>query len=377
MTLSTFKHAKISGIKTVIPQGYIDIDNELEYFDNNPKKLERAKKMVGYGRRYIADDLTTVTDMAVDAAEKLIREMKINKDEIDALIFVNQKPDYKEPNDACLAHGRLDLKKDCAILDINMGCSGYINSLWTAFSMIESGAIKNCLLLAGDLNGRTIDTSDRKKAPVFGDAVSASFIEYCAEENPSYFVIGTDGKGWNKIIYPIGGTKIPFAHENIDLRIEDENGYYWDAKQSILKGEDVFNFTMEVAPKLINDTMEFAQWKMDDVDLFSIHQANYQIVSSIIKKAALPVDKVPADIFSKYANNSTTSVVTVLCDQQKPLGKTILCAFGVGLAWGGAALNLTDTYNGGISTYYPSKEQISRQKQIENWIKYFKGEENE
>ena len=122
MTLSTFKHAKISGIKTVIPQGYIDIDSELEYFDNNPRKLERAKKMVGYGRRYIADDLTTVTDMAVDAAEKLIQEMKINKEEIDALIFVNQKPDYKEPNDACLAHGRLDLKKDCAILDMNMGC---------------------------------------------------------------------------------------------------------------------------------------------------------------------------------------------------------------------------------------------------------------
>ena len=84
-----------------------------------------------------------------------------------------------------------------------------------------------------------------------------------------------------------------------------------------------------------------------------------------------------ADIFSKYANNSTTSVVTVLCDQQKPLGKTILCAFGVGLAWGGAALDLTNTYNGGISTYYPPKERVSHQKQIENWIKYFKGEENE
>lgn len=64
MTVSYFNHVKISGIKTVIPENYIDIDDELEFFDNNPKKLERAKKMVGYGRRYLADDLTTVTDMA-------------------------------------------------------------------------------------------------------------------------------------------------------------------------------------------------------------------------------------------------------------------------------------------------------------------------
>lgn len=44
MTVSYFNHVKISGIKTVIPENYIDIDDELEFFDNNPKKLERAKR---------------------------------------------------------------------------------------------------------------------------------------------------------------------------------------------------------------------------------------------------------------------------------------------------------------------------------------------
>lgn len=67
--------------------------------------------MMGYGRRYIADENTTVTDMAVDAAEKLLAETKINHGDIDLLIFVNQKPDYPEPCDACIAHGRLGLKK--------------------------------------------------------------------------------------------------------------------------------------------------------------------------------------------------------------------------------------------------------------------------
>lgn len=374
MSISSFNHVKISGIKTVVPQGFIDIEDELQYFDNNPKKLARAQKMMGYGRRYIADDLTTVTDLAVDAAEKLLAEMKVSREDIDLLIFVNQKPDYKEPNDACVAHGRLKLNKNCTTLDINMGCAGYVHALMTAHAFVSSGNYRACLLLAGDLCARMNDQSDRKKAPVFGDAVSATLLKWTEDNIEAFFVTGSDGKGWNKIVYPIGGTKLPFTKENIDLYVEDENGNKWSSKQAILKGEDVFNFTMDVAPQLIKDTMSAAGWTANDVDLFAIHQANKQIVENIIAKAEIPAEKAPTDVFSKYANNSTNSVVTVLCDQTKPLCKTILCAFGVGLSWGGAALDLSEMYNGGISTYEPPANRPTKEEQINYWINYFKGE---
>lgn len=375
MAVSSFNHVHIAGIKTIVPEQFIDIDDELQYFDDNPKKLARAKKMMGYGRRYIADDRTTVTDMAVDAAEKLIAEMNISRDDIDLLIFVNQKPDYKEPNDAYVTHGRLNLNKNCTSLDLNMGCSGYIHALMTAHALLSSGNYKKCLLLAGDLCARMNDQSDRKKAPVFGDAVSATLLEYTTKERQSFFVTGSDGKGWNKIVYPIGGTRLPYTKENIDLCVKDDNGNKWLAGQAILKGEDVFNFTIDVVPRLLRDTMKAAGWTADDVDLFAIHQANKQIVENIISKAEIPPEKAPTDVFSKYANNSTNSVVTVICDQNKPLRKVILCAFGVGLSWGGAALDLSGMYNGGISTYISPKDKPTREQQIQYWINYFKGEE--
>ena len=71
MSVSQFRHVKVAGMKTVIPEHFIDIDDELQYFDNNPKKLARQKKMIGYGRRYIADDRTAVTDFMCDIACKL------------------------------------------------------------------------------------------------------------------------------------------------------------------------------------------------------------------------------------------------------------------------------------------------------------------
>ena len=142
-----------------------------------------------------------------------------------------------------------------------------------------------------------------------------------------------------------------------------------------MKGEDVFNFTMDVAPALLNDTMKAANWRADDVDLFAIHQANKQIVENIVSKAGIPPEKAPVDVFSKYANNSTNSVVTVVCDQNNTLKNVVLCAFGIGLSWGGAALDLSGMYNGGISSYVSPKDKPTREQQIQYWINYFKGEE--
>ncbi len=375
MTISSFNHVCISGIKTVVPEHFIDIDDELQYFDNNPKKVARAKKMIGYGRRYIADELTTVTDLAVDAAEKLLTEMNIGKDEIDLLIFVNQKPDYPEPCDACIAHGRLGLKKNCTTLDINLGCSGYIHALMTAHALVSSGAFKTCLLLAGDMCARGTEQTNRKAAPVFGDAASATVLRHTTGDKKAFFVTGTDGSGWNKIIHPLGGMRLPLDKDTVDLRIEDVAGNMILLSQGGMKGEDVFNFTMDVAPALLNDTMKAAGWTANDVDLFAIHQANKQIVGNIISKAEIPAEKAPVEPFSKYANNSTNSVVTVLCDQKQPLKNVVLCAFGIGLSWGGAALDLSGMYNGGISTYVPPENRPTREQQIQHWINYFKGEE--
>ena len=375
MTVSSFNHVRICGIKTVIPEDFINIDDELQYFDNNPKKLARAKKMMGYGRRYLADENTTVTDMAVNAAEKLMEEMKIDRNEIDLLIFVNQKPDYPEPCDACVAHGKLKLKKSSTTLDINLGCSGYIHALMTAHALVSTGVFKTCLLLAGDLCGRSNDQTNRKAAPVFGDAASATVLKYTSENKTAVFITGTDGASWNKIVHPIGGMRLPLDKETIDLCVEDVTGNQVLLRQGVMKGEDVFNFTMDVAPALLNDTMKAANWRADDVDLFAIHQANKQIVENIVSKAGIPPEKAPVDVFSKYANNSTNSVVTVVCDQTKPLKNVVLCAFGIGLSWGGAALDLSGMYNGGISTYVSPKDKPTREQQIQYWAKYFKGEE--
>ena len=375
MAKSILNNVIIKGVKTVVPEHYIDIDSELEFFDNNPKKLLRAKKMIGYGRRYLADEYTTVTDMAINAAEKLFSEMHYNRDKIELLIFVNQKPDYMMPAEACLAHGCLNLNKDCAAIDIVLGCSGYVYALWAAMSLMQAGTIKSCLLLAGDIAAYKILRENRKVAQVFGDAASATLLEYQEKSEPSYFVMGTDGKGWDKIVNPFGGIRLPLSEEELNSVVMDSANNPWNFRHGIIQGEDVFNFSTEVGTIIINEILKYANTNVNEVDYFAIHQANKQIVDTIIEKVTIPKEKASSETFTKYANNSTNSVVTVLCDQLKgkSVRKLVMCTFGVGLSWGCCLVDFRNVYNGGISTFIQTNK-TPRQDQVKYWKNFYKGE---
>lgn len=65
MAVCALEDVRICGGKIVVPEYCIDINDEFQYFENDPKKLARQKKLNRYGRRYIADDKTTVTDRPV------------------------------------------------------------------------------------------------------------------------------------------------------------------------------------------------------------------------------------------------------------------------------------------------------------------------
>ena len=376
MSYSTFKHVRIAGYNVVLPEKHIDIDDELQYFDNNPKKLARMKRMFGFGRRFVADELTTVADLAQEAVGKLLPGLGVKPEEVDALVVVNHTPDYLGPCDACILHGRLGLREGIPAFDVNISCSGYVYGLWVAHTMIESRSVKNCLLVVGDLATSGTKISNRKRAPLFSDSASATYLEFSEDERISYFAVGTDGRKWDYIAKPIGGTRLPYAKEMFDISVFDNLGNEWTCNQEIMRGEDVFAFTMDVVPRLIKDILKYSNVWENDIDLYAIHQANKQLVEMLVSKAGLPIDKVPTDVFTRYANASSNSVLTVLCDPQVALyrGKVLMSAFGAGMSWAAAVLDLESARNLGISFYTPPEGRITHQEQLDAWIGRFKGD---
>ena len=123
---NNFSHVAVKGITISIPKQAIDIENELIFFNNDPKKLARAKKIVGYGKRHVVPEGVTATDLCEDAAKSLLSITKTDPSCIDAILLVTQSPDYFHPAGACILQDHLGLSIDCATLDVSLGCSGYV-----------------------------------------------------------------------------------------------------------------------------------------------------------------------------------------------------------------------------------------------------------
>ncbi len=377
MTLSTYINVKISGIKTVVPENCINIDDEIEYYNNDEKLLQRNKKILGLGTRYVADENVCLSDLCEDAANRLINDLNIKKESIDTLIVASTSHDYHYPATACIMQDRLGLSEDCACFDISgLACSAYVYALWNASSLIASGASKKCLVLVGDIVSRHSDRMNRNSNMLFGDAGTATILEYDENSMPSYFYLGTRGKDFDKIIAPAGGYKLPIQKDIIDIEEKDERDNVWHLWDDIMRGMDVFKFTMEVGPKGIENILDYSGTSLENIDFVAMHQANKQIVENVAKLARIPKDKYSSETFTKYANCGAGAIVTNICDQlnNRQHERVVLASFGVGLSYAFANLNLKDTNISNVEIYKKPAVMPTRQEQIDYWIKFFKGE---
>ncbi len=349
MAKAKFTKTKISGIVTVIPHIKKCIDDEVELFGGDAKQIERIKKTIGLNTRYVSDENTTTADLCQDAASTLLKGLKMDRSEVDGLIFVSQTPDYySQPFTAACLHGKMGLPKDCAAFDVNLGCSGYVYGLWLANMMVSSGTAKNVLLLVGDTTTKIVNPRDRATASLFGDAGTATMIQRSDKESPSYFVLHTDGSGWEHIIVPAGGCRIPRTPET-SVEVKYEDGNVRSKENLYMNGAEVFTFSVGVEPPAIMEMLEYSGKKLEDIDHIFFHQANRYIISNIMRRLKFPLEKAPADTVEKYGNQSSASIPSTICDtiaDKVSSGKeqVLMSGFGVGFSWASCVLTLENIF---------------------------------
>lgn len=378
--LKTFHHAKITGLALVLPQKEISIYDELQYYDNNVKKLERARKMAGFFKRRVIDEDTTAADLGVCAANKLIDGMNLDRSKIEAMVFVVQKPDYAGPCTSYSMHNRLGLSKDCYVTDLVQGCVGWCFGLQTAFQMIESKTFKSVLLITADTPTKGMRQDDRKNAPLFGDAGCATLIEYDENAAETTFNLESFSEEFEAIIPPAGdgGKRMfldfrkPEDFETLTAPIETQNGSVSYLCEGYMDGVAVFEFSTQKAPANIRELMRATKTSPADYSLLCLHQANKQIIQTVGINAGFDTEKVPYTAFEQLGNNTMCSIPSViLLNKEKELQgekTTLLCSgFGNGLVVCSCNLTLDRLKYAGTSLYEPDATHKTNKEWIEYW----------
>ena len=96
MVKFAFNNVKLAGISSVVPVCEKNLLEEKNLYDGNEKKINRVINSSGFLKRRVTGEETT-SDLCFQAAEDLIKNLKIDKNEIDALLFVSYTPDYLMP----------------------------------------------------------------------------------------------------------------------------------------------------------------------------------------------------------------------------------------------------------------------------------------
>jgi 3-oxoacyl-[acyl-carrier-protein] synthase III len=322
---------KISGVSAAVPTNDLLSEKERKLF----------VRSTGIEKRRVASAGICSSDLCEAAARKLIADLGWKKEEISVLVFVTQTPDYITPSTAILLQQKLNLSQSCLSFDINLGCSGFVYGLSVVGSILSNIPNGKGLLLVGDVSTACISPKDKSTVPLFSDAGSATALEYNSKSEGLFFNLENNGNGYEAIIIPEGGYRNPVTVQSLMMN-EIEPGISRCGNHLILKGIDIFNFSVHEVPKNISNLMEHKNITNEQVDYLILHQANKIINDAIAAALNFPEQKVPSSLLNFGNTSSATIPVTMITEINEQLKSTkidlLLCGFGVGLSWGSVFL---------------------------------------
>ena len=343
MAFFNFEGIKIAAVASAVPSTVVKVtDFASQFGEETVAKFSESTGVKEY-RKTVKNQ--TASDLCFAAAENIIINKGINREEIGALIFIAHSTDYRRPATACVLHKRLKLAKDCVAFDVSLGCSAFVYGLNIVNSLMQSSNINKALLLCGESLTKMTNPKDKSVAMLFGDGGSAALLEKTNDKSSIRGLIKTDGNGYKAIIAPAGGFR------NIDATHEDfvwSDGNIRSLYNTIMQGEDVFAFTISAVPKTVKEFLAYTETTVDDYDCLAFHQANKFITQMLCKKLKVDSSKMPICL-DRYGNPSAPAIPMVICDKygmeddDKDV-RFLMCGFGVGLSWGvcSATINTKD-----------------------------------
>lgn len=289
---------------------------------------EWIQSRTGIKQRHKVKNGEATSSMGIKVANDILEKKKINAKEIDVIITATITPDMLFPSTASIIQKEIGAINAWAF-DLNAACSGFLFSLETAQSLIESKKYKKILVIGGDTMSSIIDYNDRATCVLFGDGAGAILLEPSSHENGIIdSVLFTDGTGGDRLYMPGGGSLFPSSKKTIDSKF-----HY--LKQD---GREVYKSAVRGMTEAALEILKRNSLSSNDIKLFIPHQANKRIIEACSQRLNLNSEQVYINI-DRFANTTGGTIPICISEavQKNLLSEgdlILLAAFGAGFTWG-------------------------------------------
>jgi 3-oxoacyl-[acyl-carrier-protein] synthase-3 len=286
----------------------------------------------GIRERRVTDAQTASSDLALVAARQALEDAQLDPADLDLVLCATATGDYIWPATSCILQDALGATR-AAAFDLSAACSGFCYGLATAAGFIQSGIMERILVVGVDTLTKHLNWEDRGTCILFGDGAGAAVLTPCApHEGVIASALHADGGGLKSVWLPAGGTRTPTTPETLAT---GQNCLQ-------MQGKEVYRFAVEAVPQVIQEVLDKACLRPEEIDLLVMHQANIRILQAAADRFGISMDKVPVNV-DRYGNTSAASIPIALREaaDQGRLRRgdvVVTVGFGAGLTWGANVL---------------------------------------
>ena len=330
--------SRIKGLGFYVPENVVTNDDLSKLMDTSDEWIQERTGI--QQRRHALRGSDTTTSMGVKASLKAIEAAKINKEEIDFIVFATLSPDFYFPGCGVLVQKELGLPTVGA-LDIRNQCSGFIYALSVADQYIKTGMYKNILVIGAETQSPALDmtTRGRTMAVLFGDGAGAAIVS--RSDNPERGILSThlhsQGEHAEQLAMITPGVGTKWVTELLAENDPDDVSYYPN-----MNGQFVFKNAVVRFAEVIEEGLKTNGLSNKDINMLIPHQANLRISQFVQHQFKLTDEQVFNNIM-KYGNTTAASVPIALTEavQQGKIKEgdlVVLAAFGSGFTWASAII---------------------------------------
>lgn len=324
-------YAAITGVGHYAPEKVLTNEDLEKMVDTSD---EWIRTRTGIRERRIAAEGEFTSHMGTAAARRALDMAGLAPEKVEAIYVATCTPDMIFPSTACLIQTALGAEKAYGF-DLSSACSGFLMGLDTASAAIESGRIRNALVIGSEKLSTVTDWTSRDTCVLFGDGAGAVVLQAGDRPGLHSSYLGVDGSLAEFLSIPAGGSRMPASVDSIEGHMHCIH----------MSGRETFKVAVSTMVDAAKEALQRANLTVADLDCIIPHQANARIVEAVAKRLGPGAPEMIFMNLEKYGNTSAASIPLALSEavaeeKVKKGSKVLMVAFGGGLSWGSAIMEL-------------------------------------
>ena len=325
----------VLGCGAVLPPRTVTNDELAATLDLSPGAIAER---TGITRRRWVEPGIAPSDLGRDAAMQALEAAGRTPADVDLIVFATMTPDIAFPGSGCFLQDKLGCDTVGA-LDTRAQCAGFLFALATADRFVRAASARHVLVVGAEVHSTALEMAPRAAlvTPRFGDGAGAILLGAADAPGVLATVLHSDPTDFERFWCEFPSSRHIPARMELEQLERGLHYYVLDAPALDREAEPVITAT-------VGEVLAAAGLAIGAVDLCIAHYLDPRVARRAAAAAGIPDDRIvaPAEAHGHVAGGGIPiALADAVREGRIGPGAVVCCvAFGAGISWAGAVLQL-------------------------------------